>query len=733
AGGSDEAMSFGVDLLPTQMTRLGLQMDYDNLRYDMRYEKNSNTSGLGGTITLDQIVARRLKFSLLASDRKPYQEYQAGIKWLADNAPGNVLEIGLSGTHIAGSHGIDNDNRVDLDLTYSWDSDTMGDFTYYGSFGEDNSQQALRSWTAAPAVHMEQVLAVRDEKVQQVVTSKQSFVAAQAISIPVVPGNVRVELSKYIANSAFDDHWQVSGLPSELHYENGVISGKLTKQDVGKHFSVALVPASNDGAKPCALNLQVVPQGDVPAPMSDNCPPDVSYSPGETITPLQYAGHYNPESSPKGLFYDDIWEFNSLSLTVTGLKDGDFDSGLKANYAPNDESGILTIQGTVSSVPHVYHVKIYATNLFGESTKTQDFTITVGKQIPLPSVNVSKQPTYTEGDRVTNDEIATASAGNGSVFDDASAITVTAEDTQGHYYPLSDFNLSDEIKLSADHTSATIDLQDKDATGAAHPEKSAQNYVIQATNHDGQQAKNTFLLTVNTAPSPTVTISKSNPTYTEGDMPSETIATAYAGKGELFDTSSANTIQVKAVDGSNNKYDLSHFNLQAVVQYSDDQHATITLKNIDGKKVVASQDSPQRYEIKATNKASKVATDDFTLTVHPFAGTAYLQCPSTLHKDSDPTWVVGESEDTRGDNYVFSTHLQSELPDSALKELELFNARYEEGTMYCVYTSKSIGHIMVQAGGVPKHQAENIQFTHPDQSKYMCKGQVDYCQLQYDE
>ncbi|MFH1334019.1 MAG: hypothetical protein ABIH77_01765 [Pseudomonadota bacterium] len=317
---------------------------------------------------------------------------------------------------------------------------------------------------------------------------------------PDIPEAVYIDLSKYITNVAFDKSWQVTGLPVGLHYENGVISGKLMKQEMGKHFFITLLPASKDGAKkPYSLDLQVVATEDVPSSRTSNRPFDKNYQTGETITPLTFRGYYNPSSSSSGLFFDHLWAFNSLSLRVTGLQDGAYDSGLTATYTPNNDSGTLTIQGTTSSSSHTYNVKIYASNVFGESAETQDFTITIGAAPETPTVTVAEQPTYIVGERVTNDEIATATAGAGQeYFNSAADITVAAEDTEGHTYPLSDFNLDDVITLGPNNTSAAVDITDISAAGVTNADRSPQNYVIRAVNNSGYSSIAHFTLTVDT-------------------------------------------------------------------------------------------------------------------------------------------------------------------------------------------------------------------------------------------
>ena len=71
AGGTDKSASAGVDVLPTQNTLVGLQLNYDNVIYDTHYQNNQNTTGFGATINLQQLITQRTKLQLLAADRNP--------------------------------------------------------------------------------------------------------------------------------------------------------------------------------------------------------------------------------------------------------------------------------------------------------------------------------------------------------------------------------------------------------------------------------------------------------------------------------------------------------------------------------------------------------------------------------------------------------------------------------------------------------------------------------------
>lgn len=164
AGATDKSGSLGIDVSPAKSTLIGLQLNYDKVKYNTRYENSNNdSSGLGATVSLHQLVNQHVQFSLLASDRKPYKDYQAEVDWLLHSAPGTQLQLGLIGERMDGNLGLPNDNRVGLNLSYSWGGDSNQSATFSDPV-PNNDASGLKDWTNTPAVHMSQVLAIKDQK-----------------------------------------------------------------------------------------------------------------------------------------------------------------------------------------------------------------------------------------------------------------------------------------------------------------------------------------------------------------------------------------------------------------------------------------------------------------------------------------------------------------------------------------------------------------------------------------
>lgn len=196
AGGIDKSASFGLDLLPFKTTLLGLQVNYDNLHYDMIYpitadNPDPSASGLGGTLTLDQLLGKYFKLKLLGSKRKIYDVYQAELAWLVKSNADHHLEISLFAEHLindnsAQSSGLikNTDNRIGLNFAYQFGNGQSSDANGY-TLEDKNSQGDIVNWTGSPAVHMEKVLAVKDEMIQHIKAPQVSdFEADCTINTP---------------------------------------------------------------------------------------------------------------------------------------------------------------------------------------------------------------------------------------------------------------------------------------------------------------------------------------------------------------------------------------------------------------------------------------------------------------------------------------------------------------------------------------------------------------------
>jgi hypothetical protein len=159
AGAVDKHGGLTVNLLPTKLTLLDLELGYDYLKYNKPGEKNSS---LGFKINLQQLISNRLKLQLLADNLAAYQDYEAEVDFLVPSMLDTRLELGLNGKRILGNHGLQNDTQVGVNVNFRWGLKRTRKIAGYNLDLADNFND-LAAWSADPAVYMQQVLAVKDE------------------------------------------------------------------------------------------------------------------------------------------------------------------------------------------------------------------------------------------------------------------------------------------------------------------------------------------------------------------------------------------------------------------------------------------------------------------------------------------------------------------------------------------------------------------------------------------
>lgn len=176
AGSNAGGISPNVSFMPWDGGRLGLELNYDNVRYDRNFS-GGNATGFGGTVNINQIVSQDVMVGASAAVRKPFNNYAAYLNW--SNVPylGSQWSLGLDGDYTVGKEDLPNTYNVSLGVNYALDQrcprtimqrnlkgDVKGDVK-----GERAVQvpivDDLMAWTADPAVYLPQVLAVTDEDV----------------------------------------------------------------------------------------------------------------------------------------------------------------------------------------------------------------------------------------------------------------------------------------------------------------------------------------------------------------------------------------------------------------------------------------------------------------------------------------------------------------------------------------------------------------------------------------
>ena len=498
AGATDQSLSLGTDLLPSKKTQVGLQLNYDSVRYNMRYETNPSESGLGQTVTLDQILSKRFKLELLESSRKPYDTYKASLNWLMFNVPGSNLELGLTGARLLGNTGTPSDSQFGLDFSYHWDVPQLGSPSAYTDFEDASTLNNIKDWASTPAVYQAQVLAVRDQKTIKIgnpdaaaqtalQASNEAMIevnAGEAIDIPVDNYLPETWKQKNVALTA-------SHLPHNLVFEDNDIKTKtnhyFTEADAGKTFTIDIVPQTQSSdfhmnmQQPVRIILTVTGE---PYANPSYTPPSVTI-PYQTPIRLTFQGSGDERSD--GLFKDPLFRFYTLALKaeITGPLASQLTwSYQKEDSSTKDDNGVLTISGNAQSYGNTT-VTIYARNKHNPpdqwATQTQQFTITV---LPPASPIITPQnKTYTRFAHETVDNrkiIADLTVPNGSIDCSSIHVGIGTDHLSKAGKKLSDYGLSQNVICTSGTKQAQVYL-----TGAVtNPTLQQEDYPITAKNAD---------------------------------------------------------------------------------------------------------------------------------------------------------------------------------------------------------------------------------------------------------
>lgn len=534
SGGTDKSLSAGVDFTPTITTLIGVQANYDNISYRMYNDLNAkkDDNGLGATISLDQLLTDHVKFRLLASNRKPYKDYQAQLNWLLYSVPGSNLQLGLLGENIVGNLGTRSDNRFGINLAYTWGGDQNVKPFVYGApcISIINN---LRSWVSKPSVRMEQVLALTDQSSEilsaSTLSPKDQPNAAQHIIIVHPKGKKQIDVKKYFASQVKDAdkiEYAVKTLPKghDLKFKDNKLiinADSFAEKDNNKDFTVEFVPAnvnSLSGLSVMSLVIAVKANGEYTPHPNPNYMPGgtpgpitLNWNGGETkidvnpIDPQEQDLDHQLIINPFPFLRDNELHFSLVDKDGIGIK-------LRQDNIPwPDEPGAfyyhvyLSTDGPLPNKPGNHEIDLYAGCKYGGKSVVALPIIININDTSHPTIDVKTQPTYTQGNHVDppQDAFAACNAGVGEKFADTTekTIKVKAIDSKNDIHPLLDFNLRYEVtphqgQPEHDFTDADITIYTLKGEVVRNPVYSPQKYQITATNEDAKHACKNFTLTV---------------------------------------------------------------------------------------------------------------------------------------------------------------------------------------------------------------------------------------------
>lgn len=157
AGSNASGISPGLRFEAWRGAQAGVEINYDDVRYDKIYSPSEDAIGFGSTVRLDQAITDTVKLGLSAAIRKPFDNYQAGLGWTEFKN----WSFGVDGSYTAGKNTLPSTYNVTFSANYLLEKNASPATTTY-MFGPTDT---FSSWVAQPAIYMPQVLAIPDERV----------------------------------------------------------------------------------------------------------------------------------------------------------------------------------------------------------------------------------------------------------------------------------------------------------------------------------------------------------------------------------------------------------------------------------------------------------------------------------------------------------------------------------------------------------------------------------------
>jgi len=266
AGSKAAGISPGITVQPWAGTVAGVDLNYDNVRYDTHYVSNENAVGLGGTVHINQALGDKVNLGLLAAVRRPFNNYQATLAWTQIPHMNNWI-LGLEGDYTVGKNTLPNTYNVALTANYDLDKIVVVTRDF-----KNESDPALlvsdnfMSWMSDPAVYMPQVLAIVDENVT--LTTPLT---------PIIPVCVAPTLLSPIPNTSIDADTPITyptashfvganltfsavGLPTGMNINatTGVITGTDTTTTVTTPFSVTVTATNSCGSVHSTFTITII-------------------------------------------------------------------------------------------------------------------------------------------------------------------------------------------------------------------------------------------------------------------------------------------------------------------------------------------------------------------------------------------------------------------------------------------------------------------------------------------
>jgi len=194
AGATSQGLSLGTALVITSYTGLNAKAFYDDVNYNTEFSDSSNydSSGIGGGLGLEQILSKRLKMSLTGEVRPVYNTYGSKFSWAPEFGQHLGLRVAASAQRLISHNQTSNSNSYGLELSLFNDEATQ---TPNYTLTPTEKAPNLVDWVTEPAVYMERVLAIAEQKTQTNTPSGPGVVSAISSVLPITYSGTRLDWS----------------------------------------------------------------------------------------------------------------------------------------------------------------------------------------------------------------------------------------------------------------------------------------------------------------------------------------------------------------------------------------------------------------------------------------------------------------------------------------------------------------------------------------------------------
>ena len=243
AGSNAYGIEPALVLHPWSGAKATLGVNYDNVRYDNIYGPKITVDGIGGTIKFSQDLLNNFQLNLSASDRAPFDNYQAGLDWNRPLQTAN-LTLGILGSYTAGKDQLPDTSYAGVSIKY-----IIQPTQNAACHVSNNDALSLAAWTQKPAVYMPQVLAIVDQRLVAAPCVPPAFSGFVPDSNGPFGYNYTLNASQYFSGSRLIYSFTVSsdGGPTD-NFSIDPVQGILSAQNLTNENQLIVTATNSCGS-----------------------------------------------------------------------------------------------------------------------------------------------------------------------------------------------------------------------------------------------------------------------------------------------------------------------------------------------------------------------------------------------------------------------------------------------------------------------------------------------------